>query len=77
MDKKYMVQRVDHTEGIERLRDPIPRRLYRGGDVIELDALREPVKQFLDSGLIVSLEPDPEPEPKKTKGVTDGNNSSG
>ncbi len=67
MDKKYVVQDVSWTEGIERLRDPMPRHLYRQGETIELDATREPVKEFLASRLIVPFEePRPDP-PTKTK----------
>jgi len=74
MDKKYIVQDVSWTEGIERKRDPVPRPLYRPGDVIELDPNGgESVKEFLASGLIIPV-PD---EPKKTKEVANGNDSSG
>ncbi len=73
MDKKYVVQDVTWTEGLERLRDPMPRRLYRAGDVIELDEKRESVAHHLASGLIKPyVEEVPEPmapeEPKKRGG---------
>ena len=75
MKKKYLVLPCEASEGIERLCDPIPRHLYRAGEIVELDDATVDVAGIMARGQIaeyvepVEVVPEAEPEvPAKGKG---------
>lgn len=57
MHAKYEVLPIEGSEGIEFLGEPQPRRVYRPGDVIELDDQKHAVEGLLARGQIRPLAP--------------------
>ena len=54
----YIVSKLT-GDGIEKLSDPMPRRIYRPGEEIELDPKVSDIEGMLGSGFII-----PKPEDK-------------
>lgn len=72
MKRTFRVLPVEASEGIERLCDPIPRHLYRPGQVVELDDSTCDVAGIMAGGQIEEIVLDPlPPEPKPASKKTD------
>ena len=74
MEREYIV--LDHPgyDGIERLRDPLPRVLYRAGMVIRLDDAKDNVAGMKAMGILADVPESPKPieppeptEPRKPR----------
>jgi len=65
MERDYIV--LDHPgyDGVERLRDPLPRILYRAGMVIRLDDATDDVAGLKARGILADMPGSPGPEPPK------------
>lgn len=63
MRKRYIVQDVEGFDGIEFLADnPVGRRVYRGGEIIELDDSLHNVAGIMARGQIVEMVEDSPPQ---------------
>lgn len=63
MKQKYQIQAVEGVDGLQFLADnPVGRRTYRAGEIVELDDQVHNVKEIMGHGLIrVYEEPVAEP----------------
>ena len=52
MKRKYVVRAVEGWAGIELMADPLPRRIYGPGDVVELDDSVHDVAGLMGRGLL-------------------------
>lgn len=70
MKQKYQIQAIEGVDGLQFLADnPVGRRTYRAGEIVELDDAVHNVKEIMGQGLIKAYEePVVEPEPAAKPG---------
>lgn len=76
--RKYLVQAIPGYDGLERLQDPpTGRRLYRAGEIIELDDAISDIPGLRGWGIIADyVEPEIEPAEEEAAPVVEAGTSS-